>query len=81
MHYSSNQIPQNSAEEHILEYKFLNTGVHFNIRDNVDDIDIINIDGECDGGTGKRKVITDASSSYDRKPKKWEKMKKYLVVC
>ncbi|KAK9944144.1 hypothetical protein M0R45_009725 [Rubus argutus] len=81
MHYSSSQVPQNSAEERRLEYRFLNTGVHVNIHDNVDDVDVINTDGECDGGKGKRKATTDAPSSYDRKPKKWEKMENYLDVC
>lgn len=70
-----------TAEERRLEYRFLNMGVHVNIRDNVDDIDVINIDGECDGGRGKIKATTNASSSYDRKPKKWKKMKNYLDVC
>ena len=81
MHYASGQVPQDSDEERQLESRFLNTGVHIKMHDKVDDVDIIDIDRELTVGKGKRKATTDAPSSHDRKPKKWEKMESYLDVC
>lgn len=73
LHYASSQLPPNSDDERELEEKFLSTGVHINI-----DEDIVN--NPQPEGKGKRKAVVHPPSS-ERRPKKWDKMESYLEVC
>ncbi|KAK0605481.1 hypothetical protein LWI29_027326 [Acer saccharum] len=76
MHFSSNQIPPSSDEERELEENFINSGVHVN---NIEDID----ESEHPSGGSKGKRVRQSGGQYysSRGNKRWEKMENYMEIC